>query len=62
MTGESQPFANEGYAIMGAAFEVDNILGGGLFSRTRFPTESENGYSDCTRWGRFAVGVSEESS
>jgi len=25
-----QPFANEGYALMGAAFEVHNVLGGGL--------------------------------
>ena len=26
----SQPFAEEGYALMGAAFEVHNIQGGGL--------------------------------
>lgn len=25
-----QPYANEGYALMGAAFEVHNVLGGGL--------------------------------
>ena len=25
-----QPFSNEGYALMGAAFEVHNELGGGL--------------------------------
>jgi GxxExxY protein len=26
----NQPFAQEGYALMGAAFEVHNFLGGGL--------------------------------
>jgi len=26
----SQPFAEEGYALMGAAFEVHNVVGGGL--------------------------------
>jgi GxxExxY protein len=26
----SQPFAEEGYALMGAAFEVHNVMGGGL--------------------------------
>lgn len=30
MSGQNQPFAEEGYALMGAAFEVHNILGGGL--------------------------------
>jgi hypothetical protein len=25
-----QPYAAEGYALMGAAFEVHNVLGGGL--------------------------------
>jgi len=26
----SEPFAEEGYALMGAAFEVHNVVGGGL--------------------------------
>jgi GxxExxY protein len=30
MTKTDQPFAEEGYALMGAAFEVHNGLGGGL--------------------------------
>lgn len=30
MSRQDQPFAEEGYALMGAAFEVHNIQGGGL--------------------------------
>ena len=30
MANSDQPFAEEGYALMGAAFEVHNVLGGGL--------------------------------
>jgi GxxExxY protein len=30
MSTEKQPFAEEGYALMGAAFEVHNVIGGGL--------------------------------
>ncbi|MFO1092793.1 MAG: GxxExxY protein [Planctomycetaceae bacterium] len=30
MTKSQHPFAEEGYALMGAAFEVHNVLGGGL--------------------------------
>ena len=30
MSRQDQPFAEEGYTLMGAAFEVHNILGGGL--------------------------------
>ena len=28
--GDAKPFEEEGYALMGAAFEVHNMLGGGL--------------------------------
>ena len=30
MSGFDQPLAQEGYRLMGAAFEVHNVLGGGL--------------------------------
>ena len=30
MPEKDQPFAREGYALMGAAFEVHNVIGGGL--------------------------------
>ena len=30
MSKSDQPFAQEGYDLMGAAFEVHNVLGGGL--------------------------------
>jgi GxxExxY protein len=30
MPNSDQPFAQEGYDLMGAAFEVHNVLGGGL--------------------------------
>ena len=30
MKEQDQPFAEEGYALMAAAFEVHNVLGGGL--------------------------------
>jgi GxxExxY protein len=30
MSQSAHPFAEEGYALMGAAFEVHNVLGGGL--------------------------------
>ena len=30
MTEQDQPFSQEGYALMGAAFEVHNVQGGGL--------------------------------
>ena len=30
MKEQNQPFAEEGYALMAAAFEVHNVLGGGL--------------------------------
>jgi len=30
MAASEHPFAEEGYALMGAAFEVHNVLGGGL--------------------------------
>ncbi len=30
MTKSSEPYAEEGYALMGAAFEVHNVQGGGL--------------------------------
>jgi GxxExxY protein len=30
MTQSDKPFAKEGYQLMGAAFEVHNVLGGGL--------------------------------
>ena len=30
MSGNRQPFAQEGYELMGAAFEVHNVQGGGL--------------------------------
>ena len=30
MTKSDQPFAEEGYRLMGAAFEVHNVQGGGL--------------------------------
>ena len=30
MTEQDKPFAQEGYALMGAAFEVHNVQGGGL--------------------------------
>ena len=30
MSSEKQPYSEEGYALMGAAFEVHNEIGGGL--------------------------------
>lgn len=30
MTQSNQPFAQEGYDLMAAAFEVHNVMGGGL--------------------------------
>ncbi len=30
MPNSDQPFAHEGYELMGAAFEVHNVQGGGL--------------------------------
>ncbi len=30
MSAEQFPFSGEGYALMGAAFEVHNVIGGGL--------------------------------
>ena len=31
MPNSDQPFAQEGYELMGAAFEVRNVQGGGLW-------------------------------
>lgn len=39
-----EPYSEEGYALMGAAFEVHNIQGGGLLEATyqeKFEMESE---------------------
>lgn len=51
MLNSDQPFAQEGYELMGAAFEVHNVQGGGLleeiYQQSLEPELESGGIPDC---------------